>query len=120
MAMMISRVARVNSSHPYLENDPSSSLAYHRLRISPWLRFRCSQGSQPHLEDGTTYRPLRPTCATGSTVPDAVDNPGPHSAARKRLADSSNSRGLARLAVSEKPSSTGRPRRNASMSRTEA
>ena len=39
MAMMISRVARVNSSHPYLENDPSSSLVYHRLRISPWLRF---------------------------------------------------------------------------------
>ena len=46
--------------------------------------------------------------------------PRPHSVARKRLADSSNSRGLARLAVSEKPSSTGRPRRNASMSRTEA
>ena len=33
MAMMISRVSRVNSSHPYLENDPSSSLVYHRLRI---------------------------------------------------------------------------------------
>ena len=40
MAMMISRVSRVNSSHPYLENDPPSSLVYHRLRISPWLRFR--------------------------------------------------------------------------------
>ena len=39
MAMMISWVARVNSSHPYLENDPSSSLVSHRLRISPWLRF---------------------------------------------------------------------------------
>ena len=40
MAMMISRVARVNSSHPYLENDSSSSLVSHRLRISPWLWFR--------------------------------------------------------------------------------
>ena len=40
MAMMISRVSRVKSSHPYLENDPSSSLVSHRLRISPWLRFR--------------------------------------------------------------------------------
>ena len=36
-AMMISRVARVNFSHPYLENDSSSSLVSHRLRISPWL-----------------------------------------------------------------------------------
>ena len=35
----VSRVARVNSSHPYLENDPSSSLVSHRLRISPWHRF---------------------------------------------------------------------------------
>ena len=42
--MMISRVARVNSSHPYLENDPSSSLVSHRLRISPWLRFSRSEG----------------------------------------------------------------------------
>ena len=42
MAMMISRVSRVKSSHPYLENDPSSSLVSHRLRISPWLRFRSS------------------------------------------------------------------------------
>ena len=37
---MIRRVARVNSSHPYLENDPSPSLVSHHLRISPWLRFR--------------------------------------------------------------------------------
>ncbi len=42
MAMMISRVARVNSSHTYLENDSSSSLVSHRLRISPWLRFSSS------------------------------------------------------------------------------
>ena len=42
MAMMISRVSRVKSSHPYLENDPSSSLVSHRLRISPWLRFSSS------------------------------------------------------------------------------
>ena len=42
MAMMISRIARVNYSHPYLENDPASSLVSHRLRISPWLRFRHS------------------------------------------------------------------------------
>ena len=76
------------------------------------------QGGQ--LPGGDVPGLRQPTCATGSTVPDAVDNPGPHSVARKRLADSSNSRGLARLAVSEKPSSTGRPRRNASMSRTEA
>ena len=39
MALMISLVARVNSSHPYLEDDPSSSLVYHHLRISPRLRF---------------------------------------------------------------------------------
>ena len=46
--MMISGVARVNSSHPYLENDPSSSLVSHRLRISPWLRFRrCSATRKP-------------------------------------------------------------------------
>ena len=43
MATMISRVARVNSSHPYLENAPSSWLVSHRLRISPWLRFRLLQ-----------------------------------------------------------------------------
>ena len=41
---MISRVARVNSSHPYLENDSSSSLVSHRLRISPWLWFRRYRG----------------------------------------------------------------------------
>ena len=27
MAMMVSRVARVNSSHPYVENDPAPSFA---------------------------------------------------------------------------------------------
>ena len=43
--MMISRVARVNSSHPYLENDSSSSLVSHRLRISPWLWFSTSLGN---------------------------------------------------------------------------
>ena len=43
MAMMISRVARVNSSHPYLENDSSSSLVSHRLRISPWLWFSITE-----------------------------------------------------------------------------
>ena len=47
MAMMISRVARVNSSHPYLENDPSSLLVSHHLRISPWLRFRSNSRSDP-------------------------------------------------------------------------
>ena len=29
--------SRVNSSHPYLENDPAPSFAPHHLRISPWL-----------------------------------------------------------------------------------
>ena len=51
MAMMISRVARVNSSHPYLENDPSSSLVSHRLRISPWLRFRYAGANHTHLSE---------------------------------------------------------------------
>ena len=37
--MMISRVARVNSSYPYLENDPSSSLVSHCLHIPPWYWF---------------------------------------------------------------------------------
>ena len=36
---MIRRVARVNSSHLYLENDPSPSLVSHHLRIAPWRRF---------------------------------------------------------------------------------
>ena len=39
VAMMSRPVARVDSSHPDLENDSSSSLVSHRLRISPWLRF---------------------------------------------------------------------------------
>ena len=34
MAMLTSQVAQVNSSHPYLENDPPSSLVSHGLRIS--------------------------------------------------------------------------------------
>ena len=38
--MMINWVARVNPSHPYLENDPAPSFDPHLLRISPWLWFR--------------------------------------------------------------------------------
>jgi hypothetical protein len=34
---MISWVAPVNPSHPYLENDPAPSSAPNYLRISPWL-----------------------------------------------------------------------------------
>ena len=45
MAMMISWVARVNPSHPYLENDPAPPFDPHHLRISPWLWFRTSEGS---------------------------------------------------------------------------
>ena len=40
MVMMISWVAPVNPSHPYLENDPAPSFDPHHLRISPWLWFR--------------------------------------------------------------------------------
>ena len=47
---MIRWVARVNSSHPYLENDPSPSLVSHHLRISPWLWFRMTTGSGPATE----------------------------------------------------------------------
>ena len=47
---MIRRVAWVNSSHPYLENDPSPSLVSHHLRISSWLRFRMTTGSGPHWQ----------------------------------------------------------------------
>ena len=39
MAMMISWVAPVNPSHPYLENGPAPSFDPHHLRISPWLWF---------------------------------------------------------------------------------
>jgi hypothetical protein len=35
--MMINWVARVNPSHPYLENDPDPPFDPHHLRISPWL-----------------------------------------------------------------------------------
>ena len=40
MAMLISWVALVNPSHPYLENDPAPSFDPHHLRISPWFRYR--------------------------------------------------------------------------------
>ena len=61
MAMMISWVAPVHPSHPYLENDPAPSFAPHHLRISPWLWFR-----MPHsvkllfsiVRVGTAYAPL--------------------------------------------------------------
>ena len=52
VTMMISRVTWVNSSHPYLENDPSSSLVSHCLRISPWLRYSYKQ-IQKYLKDIT-------------------------------------------------------------------
>ena len=38
--MLISWVALVNPSHPYLENDPAPSFDPHHLRISPWFRYR--------------------------------------------------------------------------------
>ena len=47
MAMLISWVALVNPSHPYLENDPAPSFDPHHLRISPWLWFRCTCRSWP-------------------------------------------------------------------------
>ena len=47
VAMMISWVAPVNPSHPYLENGPAPPSAPHHLRISPWLSFRME-----HLGDG--------------------------------------------------------------------
>ena len=39
MALMLSWVAWVNPSHPYLENDPALLLDLRYLRISPWLWF---------------------------------------------------------------------------------
>ena len=66
MAMMISRVARVNSSHPYLENDSSSSLVSYRLRISPWLWF-----SLNHVGDAGGE--LVQLLATDHLVPDIVE-----------------------------------------------
>ena len=44
--MMINWVARVNPSHPYLENDPAPSFDPHLLRISLWLWF---SGCDRHL-----------------------------------------------------------------------
>ena len=59
--MMISRVARVNSSHPYLGNDPSSSLVSHRLRISPWLRFSRRESGPRRLIRGSRSRRQLPS-----------------------------------------------------------
>ena len=43
---MISWVAPVNPSHPYLENAPAPSFDPHHLRISPWLWFSRFSASQ--------------------------------------------------------------------------
>ena len=66
---MISWVARVNPSHPYLENDPAPSFDPHHLRISPWLWFRRSYGDantvNQALEEGWR-RAVRKAAADGS------------------------------------------------------
>ena len=58
MAMMLSWVAPVNPSHPYLENAPALSFDPHHLCISPWLWFRettrrFTTGNRHHPTIGT-------------------------------------------------------------------
>ena len=57
---MISWVALVNPSHPYLENAPAPSFDPHHLRISPWLWFRNNEREKfPHSDKGMNQQPAQ-------------------------------------------------------------
>ena len=70
---MISWVAPVNPSHPYLENDPAPSFDPRHLRISPWLYLGChprEAGAGRVSEDPV------PVGVEGEVCRDAAPGPG--------------------------------------------